>query len=63
MSIFLFFFWLTPSSLIARVEEHEVRKVEKSMIRKHLTQFVMQVCLLDLVAENQVLRLTGDQRL
>lgn len=58
-----FFFWLTPSSLIARVEEHEVRKVEKSMIRIRLTQFVMQVCLLDLVAENQVLRLTGDRRL
>ena len=58
-----FFFWLNSSSLIAKVEEREVRKAEKSMIRKHLAQFVMQVCLLDLVAESQVLRLTGARRL
>lgn len=45
--VFFFFpFWLDLSSLIAKVEEHEVRKVEKSMIRKHLTQFVMKSYLL-----------------
>lgn len=44
--IFFFPFWLDLSSLIAKVEEHEVRKVEKSMIRKHLTQFVMKSYLL-----------------